>query len=141
MLAPPARPAQCVGPGGGFVAVVVVAADAEEFKYFVEAEREEAAVFWCVGVGLGRAGRRVVVRLYLRTVSGPPFLALCAVMARNEWASMARAIWRCQALYLRTWYSSSPTSFLPEPKHSSMGQRAPATATRSPNPAWVGLWQ
>src|SRR5664279_5369417 len=140
MLAPLVRPAQCVGPGGGFVAVVVVAAaDAEEFTYFGEAERDEAAVFWCVGVGLGRAGRRVVVCLYLRTVSGPPFLALCAVMVRNEWASMARVIWRCQALYLRTSYSSSPTSFLPEPKHSSMGQRAHATVTSSPNPACLGL--
>jgi hypothetical protein len=34
---------------------------------------------------------------------------------------------------------SSPTSFLADSKHSSMGQRAPATWTRSPKQAWWGL--
>ena len=36
---------------------------------------------------------------------------------------MAKVMCRCQALYFRTWYLSSPVSFLLEPKHSSIGQR------------------
>jgi hypothetical protein len=51
---------QCVGDGGGFVVVVAVAG-AEEFPYFGEGECDEAAVFWCVGVGFGWVGWRVVV--------------------------------------------------------------------------------
>src|SRR5664279_2485497 len=56
-----------------------------------------------------------------------PLLALRAVTARKLWAHMARVMCRCQASYFRTWYSSRPTSLLAAPKHSSMGQRAPAT--------------
>jgi hypothetical protein len=33
----------------------------------------------------------------------PPFLVVCAVIARKVWASMARVICRCQASQVRTW--------------------------------------
>ena len=101
VFAPPGRPVQCVGEVGGFV-VVVAATGVEKPAYFGDGECDEAAGFWCCGVGFGWVGRRVVVFGYPEMLFGPPFFALCAVMARNEWASMARVICRCQALYLRT---------------------------------------
>src|SRR5664279_5379335 len=91
MFAPPGRPVQCVGEVGGFV-VVVAATGVEKPAYFGDGECDEAAGCWCCGVGFGWVGRRVVVFGYPGMLFGPPFLALCAVMARNEWASMARVI-------------------------------------------------
>ena len=113
-----------------------MAGEVEESAYFGEGEGDKSSVYWWCGVRVGSVGG-----LGALVLTGPPFLAWCAVMVRNEWVSMARVMCRCQALYFRTWYSSSPTSFLLEPKHSSMGQREPATFTSSPNPARFGLWQ
>ena len=121
--------------------VVAVVDEVKESTDFGEGQRDETSAdrwrgFWC-----GRLVGWVVVLVELLGLLAPLFLALCAVMARKVWASMDRVICRCQASQVRTWYWSSPTSFFAVPKHSSMGQRAPATWTSWVNPAWCGLWQ
>jgi len=58
--APPGRPAQRVGDGGG-LAAVVIAAGVEESAYFGEGECDQAAAFRFGGVGFGRVGWWIVV--------------------------------------------------------------------------------
>ena len=69
---------------GGFE----LAGEVEESAYFGECEIDESSVNRLCGVGTGSGGSLVV----LLALPGPPFLAWCAVMVRNEWVSMARVM-------------------------------------------------
>ncbi len=57
-----------------------LAGEVEESAYFGECECDESSVYWWCGVGVGSVGGFVAVLV----VFGPPFLAWCAVMVRNE---------------------------------------------------------
>lgn len=83
--------------------VVAVVDEVKESTDFGEGQRDETSAdrwrgFWC-----GRLVGWVVVLVELLGLLAPLFLALCAVMARKVWASMARVICRCQAFQVRTW--------------------------------------